>query len=179
MSTKQNETKSSNQLETYIHPTATVHYKTVIEDGVYIGPGCVIGYPAEHLKYWGKESEFKVVIKSGAKITGNVTIDAGTVNDTVIGENCFIMKGVHIGHDCDIHNDTIISPHAIVGGHVSIHSRCNIGMGAIIHQRQIIPEGCMIGMGAIITKGLKMIKGYIYVGNPAYMLKPNPKYDSV
>jgi acyl-[acyl carrier protein]--UDP-N-acetylglucosamine O-acyltransferase len=31
-----------------------------------------------------------------------VTIDAGTKDITTIGNNCFIMKHAHIGHDCMI-----------------------------------------------------------------------------
>jgi UDP-N-acetylglucosamine acyltransferase len=158
-----------------IHPTSIVHQSTVIEDNVYIGPGCVIGYPAEHLSYWGKEPEFKVVIKSGTVITGMCTIDRGTVNDTIIGEDCFIMKQVHIGHDAVIGSRVRLSPHCTIGGHCVLGNDVNFGMNSVIHQRAQVPYGCMIGMGAVITKSTEMWPNAVFVGNPAYYLRSNER----
>ena len=30
-----------------IHPSAVIHTDVIIEDDVYIGPNCIIGYPPE------------------------------------------------------------------------------------------------------------------------------------
>ncbi|HDY88497.1 MAG TPA: hypothetical protein ENH82_10370 [bacterium] len=164
-----------------IHPSAQIADGVIIEDDVYIGPFCIIGYPAEHKGHWNPEHQFgqvndhTVVIKKGTILTGHVTIDAGTVRDTVIGEKCFIMKSAHIGHDAIIGGNSIISPHAIIGGHCEIGLNVNFGMGSIIHQRAKVPDECMIGMGAIITKKTDMWKGGIFVGNPAYFLRQNKK----
>ena len=67
----------------YIHPSAMIHEKVVIENNVYIGPNCTIGFPAE-VKATFPTSDFSVIISQGAVITGNVTIDAGTVRDTFV-----------------------------------------------------------------------------------------------
>lgn len=152
---------------THIHPSV------VIEKNVYIGQNCVIGYQAEHKKFWGKKTGYKVVIKSGTIITGCCTIDAGTVNDTVIGENCFIMKGVHFGHDVIVGNNSTFSPHAIIGGHCQIGDNVNFGMGSIIHQRAKVPNNCMVGMNTTITKSTDMWENSVWVGSPARYLKPN------
>ena len=156
-----------------IHPTAIVYPNVILADGITIGPYCIIGSPAEVKRNYGKESPYSVFISPNATITGMVTIDAGTVRNTHIMENCFIMKHVHIGHDAIIGYNTVISPHAVIGGHVMINNDNNIGMGAIIHQRCYIPEGCMIGMGAIITKKTELIPKSKYVGNPARFLSFN------
>jgi UDP-N-acetylglucosamine acyltransferase len=144
-----------------------------VGEDVYIGPGCVIGYPAEHKKYWGKDSKFKVIIKDGAQITGMCTIDSGTVNDTVIGENCFIMKQTHIGHDAVLGNDCVISPHATIGGHCVLGDRVNFGMNSVIHQRAKVGNDCMIGMGTVITKKTATLDNMVFVGNPAHPLRAN------
>ncbi len=46
-------------------------------DNNYIGAYCIIGDPAEHKKYWGKQKG-NVIIGDNNIITGLVTIDAGT-----------------------------------------------------------------------------------------------------
>lgn len=160
-----------------IHPTARIHPSVKVGEDVYIGPYCIIGYPAEVKDTWGKQSNASVVIGDRTVITGACTIDAGTNSNTVIGEDCFIMKQTHIGHDAQIGNNVIISPHATIGGHCILEDQVNFGMNSVIHQRAKAPKGCMVGMGAVITKTTNMIAGYIYIGNPAHIHKPNPKYN--
>jgi UDP-N-acetylglucosamine acyltransferase len=88
------------------------------------------------------------------------------------------MKGVHIGHDCHIWDDVIISCGAKIGGHTYIMEKVNIGLNAVIHQRQTIAEGCMIGMGSVVTKKL-ITKPYSkYAGNPAKYIGSNESSNS-
>ena len=158
-----------------IHPTALIGPNVIIGEGTYIGPYCVIGYPAEHKSFWDKESEFGVVIGKNCVITGHVTIDAGTEKDTIIGDNVWMLKHSHVGHDCYIYDDVIISCGAKIGGHAFIGKGTNIGLNAVIHQRQNIANRCMIGMGAVVTKGLVTLPLCKYAGNPAKFLGPNNK----
>lgn len=158
----------------YIHPSAVIHEKVVIEDNVYIGPNCTIGFPAE-VKTTFPKSDFSVIISQGAVITGNVTIDAGTVRDTFVGKNCFLMKGVHVGHDCVLQADVILSAHACLAGHIEVKKGANLGIGCLIHPRQIIESYCMIGMGAVIPKKLVIEPFGIYVGNPAKQIGVNER----
>lgn len=164
------ENRMNNNIE--IHPSAIIAENVIIEDDVYIGPNCIIGFPAEDKKTFPR-APFGVRICSGTKITGNVTIDAGTVRDTHVGRNCFLMKGSHLGHDVFMEDNVVLSCHAVVGGHVHIKEGSNLGLGCIIHQRQTIWNYSMIGMGAIVTKKLIMEPFGIYVGNPAKKIGTN------
>lgn len=157
---------------TYIHPTAIIGKNVRIGEGCYIGPYCLIGEKAEHKNYWDTEVG-EVVIRDNVIITGHVTIDAGTDDITIISHGCFIMKGVHIGHDVHVGNNVTISPHAILGGHVRVGQDVNIGMGAIIHQRCEIGHSSMIGMGTIVTKKSSIHPYGKFVGNPARYLDRN------
>lgn len=156
-----------------IHPTAVIYSNVIIEDNVYIGAYCIIGAPAESLKHWDEPEEFSVIIRSGAKITGHVTIDAGTHRHTEIGKDSFIMKHSYIAHDCIIGKGVVLSAHTSLAGHVEVGESTNIGMGAMIHQWSVIPSGCMIGMGCVITKRTTMEKDSCYIGSPARFLRPN------
>ena len=158
-----------------IHETAIIYKNVKIGKNVHIGPYCIIGAPAESKKYWNTPCEYGVEIKDGAIITGHVTIDSGSVNDTIIGSNCFIMKGVHIGHDAIIYDDVTLSPHVVVGGHVEIGRNTNVGIAAVIHQRCKVPSGCMIGMNTTITKSTMMDVDRVYIGSPAKFLRWNKR----
>lgn len=158
-----------------IHETAVIFPGVTIGENVYIGPGCIIGAPAEHKAFWNQENIYSVIIEDNAVIHGNVTIDAGTINHTIIGKGTWIMKSTHIGHDVIIHDNCTLSPHVIVGGHCVIKENTNLGMGAIIHQRVEIPDSCMIGMGTVVTKKSELWPSGVFAGNPAAFLRWNDK----
>lgn len=156
----------------YIHPTAIVGNNVILGDNIYIGPYCIIGMPAEHKLFWNAPIG-EVTIGDGCKFTGHVTIDAGTTDKTVIGDNVWMLKHSHVGHDAQIGNDVVISCGAKIGGHTIVGAKCNIGLNAVIHQKQDIAKGCMIGMGAVVTKKLITEPFKKYAGNPAKYIGEN------
>ena len=158
---------------TYIHPTALIGPNVTIGDDVYIGPYCVIGLPAE---WKGRENEDKgVVISDGARLTGLVTVDSGTEQPTYIGENCYLMKHSHVGHDATLESYVTLSCGAKIGGHSVIGESTNVGLNAVVHQKVYVPPGCMIGASAFIGKTLEMQPNSKYAGVPARYLGPNVK----
>lgn len=161
-------------MDTFIHPSAQIGPNVTIGKGTYIGPLCVIGFPPE---YRGKEHLDKgVIIGAGARLTGLVTVDSGTDYATVIGDNTYLMKHAHVGHDAFIGAKATISCGAKIGGHATIGEHANIGLNAVIHQRQKIAEGCMIGAQAMVTKKLITEPYKTYAGNPARLLGQNDKH---
>lgn len=158
----------------YIHPTAIIGPNVEMGDNNYIGPLCIIGYPAEHKEFWDKPIG-KVMIGSNNKFTGHVTIDAGTIGATAIADNVWMLKHSHVGHDAIIANDVVISCGAKIGGHCIIGGGTNIGLNAVVHQRVEIPPMCMIGMCAVITKKTELFPIMKYAGNPARCLGVNKK----
>ena len=154
----------------FIHPTAIIGDNVIIGDNNYIGAYCIIGDQAEHKKYW-LQPKGKVIIGNGNMITGLVTIDAGTEDITTIGNNCFIMKHAHIGHDCQIKDNVTISCGAKIGGHSIIKEYSNIGLNAVLHQFTIIEQGCMIGASAFIKESTEEFSKY--AGVPARKIGTN------
>lgn len=156
-----------------IHPTALLGPNVILEDNIYIGPYCIIGYEPE---WKGKENQNKgVIIRSGTRITGMVTIDGGAITPTEIGENCYLMKHSHIGHDAIIQNGVTISCGAKIGGHSIICQNTNIGLNAVIHQKCLVPEGCMIGASAFVGKKSILHPFNKYAGVPVKELGLNIK----
>lgn len=163
----------------YIHPTAIVGPNVEIGDGNYIGPYCLIGWPAEHKSFWpqpdGSGIVGKVIIGNNNVITGHVTIDAGTEVVTEIGDGNWFLKHSHVGHDVKLGNDNTVSCGAKIGGHCKIGSNVNLGLNSMVHQRKEIPDGIMIGMGAVVTKRTELQTGMKYAGNPARLLGENKR----
>jgi len=154
----------------FIHPTAIIGDNVILGDNNYIGAYCIIGDPAEHKKHWDEEKG-KVYIGNNNIITGLVTIDAGTLEETFIAHNCFIMKHAHIGHDCRILSGVTISCGAKIGGHSIIEQKSNIGLNAVLHQFSHIKEGCMIGASAFFKGESEPFTKY--AGVPARKLGEN------
>lgn len=147
---------------TVIHNTSVVSKGVDIGRNVYIGPLCIIGFPAEKKNM---DNIGRVLINDNVEIHGSATIDSGSEGITIIGHNSYIMKQVHIGHDSILNPNVTISPGARIGGHCNIGTHCNIGMNATIHQMVEIPAGCMIGMGATMIKGVyKPYRKYVGTG---------------
>ncbi len=118
-----------------IHPTAVIGSNVeIIGENVYIGPHCIIGFPAEHKAFWDGPVG-KVIIGNNVVITGLVTIDAGTEGVTTIGNNVWMLKHSHVGHDAVIEDGVTISCGAKIGGHCVIGKSSNIGLNACVHQR--------------------------------------------
>ncbi len=66
----------------FIHHTAIIYPGVIIEQGAYIGEYCVIGSPPEWKGY--EHNEGLVLIMSGARLTGLVTVDSGTDKRTTV-----------------------------------------------------------------------------------------------
>ena len=153
---------------------AIIYPGVQIGNGNTIGPYCIIGAPPE---WRGKEgTSGRVIIGHANRLTGHVTIDSGADHHTMIGNDCYIMKGCHVGHDGDIGDHVTLSCHSIIGGHTIVNDHANIGLSAIIHQKQVIMQGVMIGMGAVVTKKLITEPYKTYAGNPAKEIGSNTKH---
>jgi len=156
-----------------IDTSAIIYGNVTIEEGVHIGPYCVIGAPAE---YKGREDRMTGVhIGKGTRITGMVSIDSGTMEKTYVGENCYIMKHAHIGHDARVENNVTISCGAKIGGHCVVEDNANIGLNAVLHQYVVVPKDCMIGASAFVGLKSQLDAGYKYAGVPVKCLGLNVK----
>lgn len=153
-----------------IHPTAIIYPGVQLGNNIFIGPYCIIGSPPESREFDGTAGA-GVIIGDGVWIHGHNTIDAGTVGPTIIGEGCYLMKQVHLGHDVVLHEQVTIAPGAVICGHAVIGKGCNIGVNATVRNRVKVPEHVRIGMSAVICAKTEMHPHQVYAGNPAKWLK--------
>ena len=140
----------------------------VIQDGSKIG---LKGFGFIPLK--GKNLRFphigKVMIKDNAEIGANCTIDRGSINDTVIGENTFLDNQVHVAHNMKIGNNCMIAGQVGFAGSSIIGDSVSIGGQAGVSGHLKIGNNVKIGGGSGVVKNIE--DGTVVMGYPAVPLK--------
>jgi UDP-N-acetylglucosamine acyltransferase len=119
---------------------------TTIGKNNKIFPFASIGLQPQDLKFQGEKA--RVIIGNNNSIREHVTIHLGTKDgamQTVVGNNCLLMVGVHVAHDCVIGDNAILANNATLAGHVVLGDHVVIGGLSAVHQFVRIGSGAMIG----------------------------------
>ena len=130
----------------------SINGNTVIGNNTKIWPFASIGNDPQDLKYGG-ESTF-LEIGSRNKIRECVSINPGTSGGggiTKIGNDCLFMLGSHVGHDCKVGNNVVMTNNSALAGHVIVEDKVIIGGLSGIHQHCRIGEGAMIGALSMVA----------------------------
>jgi UDP-N-acetylglucosamine acyltransferase len=123
-----------------------VEGNTRVGQGTRIFPFASIGHIPQDLKFHGEESRLE--IGRNCSIREQVTMSPGTEGGgllTRVGDNCLIMVGAHVAHDCLIGNHVILVNNATLGGHVEIGDHAILGGLSAVHQFVRIGEHAFIG----------------------------------
>jgi len=145
-----------------IHPYAVIGSNVKISSGTEIFPqayiehseigknckiysGAAIGTPPQDLGY--KDEPTKVIIGDGCLIREHVTVNraSGEGNVTQIGNECMLMIGAHVAHNCIVGNNVVIANIALLGGHVTIGDYAFIGGSTVFHQNTRVGEMTIVG----------------------------------
>lgn len=147
---------------------------TKIGKGTKVFPFAAIGHEPQDLKYHGEKS--KLVIGKNCTIRESATLHPGTQDGgmiTSVGDDCLLMVGTHIAHDCRVGNNVImanlsgLAGHCIagdyvtIGGMVTVHQFTRIGSHSFIGAHSmvdadVIPYGMVIGNRARLA-GLNLV----------------------
>jgi UDP-N-acetylglucosamine acyltransferase len=123
----------------------TIKAGTTLGARNYVGQGAVLGGAPQDRRYAG-EPTF-VTIGDDNQIREYVTIHRATGEGkaTRVGDRCFLMAFVHLGHNVTVHDDVTIANLVGVSGHVTIEEKVNIGGMTGIHQYVRIGRYAMVG----------------------------------
>jgi len=161
-----------------LDPSVEVGPYTVIDAGVTLGPncrlgphvyltgettigannrfhaGCVLGDAPQDLKYDGTPTRLR--IGEGNVFRENVTVHRSTKPDgeTVIGSNCYLMAGAHVGHNSMVGDYVIIANGVSLGGHVTVHDRAFLSGNCLVHQFVRVGTLALMQGGSAISKDL-------------------------
>lgn len=106
---------------------------------------CVIGGLPQDLSFKGEETWVR--IGSGVVFREFVTVNraAGEGEETRVGDNCFVMEGVHLAHNVKVGREVTIANKAGLSGHVHVGDYAVIGGLAGFHQFVHVGPYCMVG----------------------------------
>ena len=174
-----------------IGPNSIIHQNVIIGEKCVIGCGSIIrnsilgdnvviqdntkigqkGYGFIPLK--GVNFKFphigKVLIKENVEIGSGCTIDRGSVDDTIIGENTYLDNQVHIAHNVQIGSNCMIAGQVGFAGSSRIGDNVQIGGQAGISGHLKIGSNVKIGGGSGVVKNVD--DNQIVMGYPAVSLK--------
>lgn len=124
-----------------IQAHAILSGRVVIGKNNMIGYGAVVGAPPQDLSF-SPDIASEVWLGENNVIREYCTIHRGSREGGVtrIGNNNFLMAGVHLAHDVTMGNHAIIANNALVGGHVQIGNRVFVGGGCVFHQHVRVGE---------------------------------------
>jgi UDP-N-acetylglucosamine acyltransferase len=155
---------------TVIHEHSHVQGKTTIGQSCEIGPTAFVGLPPQHTHADREAGSLivgdHVIIRETATV--HRSISAGEENATRVGNDCFIMGGVHIAHDCILEDNIIAANAALIAGHCHIGSRAFLGGGCTLHQFVRIGRLAIIAGNEAISQDIPPFAAARYGGLKAY-----------
>lgn len=114
-----------------------------------------IGEAPQDKKY--RDEPTRLEIGDRNTIREYCTLNVGTAQDkgvTRIGNDNWIMAYVHIAHDCDVGNHTILANNASLAGHVEMQDYAILGGFTLIHQFCKIGAHVMTAVGTVVFKDI-------------------------
>tara|TARA_Y100000768_G_scaffold369580_1_gene334622 strand:- start:354 stop:1322 length:969 start_codon:yes stop_codon:yes gene_type:complete len=147
---------------------------SIIGDDVVIQDGCKIGQKGfGFIPLKNKNIKFphigRVLINNNVEIASNCTIDRGSIDDTVIGNNTYLDNQVHIAHNVKIGSNCMIAGQVGFAGSTIIGDQVSIGGQAGVSGHLKIGNNVKIGGGSGVVKDIK--DNQIVMGYPAVSLK--------
>jgi len=152
----------------------------VITGKVNIGSDCVIksnttigsegfGFSYDKKKYVHFPHVGGIKIGNRTWIGSNVSIEKGSLDDTVIENDVLIDDLVQIGHNVIIKNRSQVTAGCILSGRCRIGSDCWISPNVSIDNNISVGNNSVIGMGSVIRKNIN--EKEVVAGNPAKKIK--------
>ena len=116
-------------------------------------PYTTVGVASQDLKYKGERAETRIGARN--RIREFVTIHRGTEGGglvTRIGDDNLLMAYVHVAHDVQVGNNTVLSHGATLGGHVLVEDWAIVGAYTGVHQFCRIGRHAFIGGYSVVTQ---------------------------
>lgn len=139
--------------ETVVGPYAVIEGTTTIGARNYIFQFSSVGAAPQDLKYHGEPSRLE--IGDGNKIREFTTIHRGTEGGgmvTRIGNDVLLMNYVHVAHDCQIGDHSIIANSTEVAGHCVLEEWVVTAGMCGIHQFSCIGAHAFVAAGSKISQ---------------------------
>jgi UDP-N-acetylglucosamine acyltransferase len=123
----------------------TVKGHTSLGENNFVGQGSVIGGDPQDRKYAGEPTYLEIGSDNVFREYVTIHRATGEGKATVVGNNCYLMAYVHLGHNVVLHDSVTVSNSVNVAGHVTIEELAMIGGMVGIHQFVRVGKVAMVG----------------------------------
>ncbi|RPH31464.1 MAG: UDP-3-O-(3-hydroxymyristoyl)glucosamine N-acyltransferase [Bacteroidales bacterium] len=155
-----------------IYPSATIYEDCVLGNSCVIHAGAVIGADGFGFAS-GEDTNYKkvpqignVIIEDHVEIGANATIDRATMGSTILRKGVKLDDHVHIAHNVEVGENTVMAAQSGVAGSTKIGKNCMFGGQVGISPHLRIADGVKAGAQAGIPSDIKK-EGSIVLGSPA------------
>jgi UDP-N-acetylglucosamine acyltransferase len=155
-----------------LRPHAIVTGHTQIGAETVVHSFACLGEQPQVLRYGGEKTH--LVIGERNTIREYVSIHPGTAEGggtTSVGDDNLLMIGMHVGHDCQLGSQLVISNNTQLAGHVIIEDWAWISANSAVQQFVRIGETAFL---AGMSGAMQDIAPFSWAqGHPARVLRPN------
>ena len=137
----------------------TIIRNTILKNNVTILDNCVIGkkgfgfFPVNNKNYRYPHIGI-VIVDEFSEIGCGVTIDRGSMSNTIIGKNTYLDNQIHVAHNVQIGNNSIIAGQVGIAGSTKIGNNVRIGGQAGISGHLNIGNNVDIAGGSGVIKDI-------------------------
>lgn len=150
---------------TTIGPHCVIEGRTTIGSDNRIFQFCSIGAVPQDKKYAGEPTGLHIGDRN--TIREFCTFNIGTAQDsgvTRVGSDNWVMAYVHVAHDVQLGNQTVLANNATLAGHVHVGDGVIVGGLSGVHQFVKIGAHAFVGFSSAVTQD---VPPYMMVdGNP-------------
>jgi len=121
----------------------------------YIQSGATLGAPPQDWSY--KSGHTRLIIGDHNRIGEGASLNLGSEEGggvTRVGDRVFIMANAHVGHDCQIGDDVVLTNLVQLAGHVAVERNVIIGGVAAVTQFVRLGEFSFLAAGAFANKDI-------------------------
>ncbi|MCG3131474.1 MAG: Acyl-[acyl-carrier-protein]--UDP-N-acetylglucosamine O-acyltransferase [Phycisphaerae bacterium] len=124
---------------------------TVIGEGCELHPGVIVGHLPQDVKFKGEVSYCRIGARTVIREYATIHRATGEQESTEVGDDCFLLGGIHIGHNCEVGNRVTMVNGSKLAGHCRVADRVTFGADGMAHQFVRIGELAMIGAGGPVA----------------------------
>ena len=107
--------------------------------------GAVLGGLPQHVNLQNEPGDLVIGDRNTLREHSTVHRAMHQGNTTQIANDCLLMVGSHVAHDCRVGNRVILTNGVMLGGHVEVGDRACLGGNAAVHQFCRIGRLAMVG----------------------------------
>ncbi len=127
---------------------------TQIGEECILHPGSIVGHAPQDTKYKGERSFCRVGPRTIFREYATVHRGSGVESETVIGADCMLHVGAHVGHNASVGDRVVLGNHVLLAGHTQVGDDVTMGPGTGLHQFTRIGEWTRVESAVTIRQDI-------------------------